>query len=319
MATPDDFVPVAITSRSGLDESVHFGAVVALAADGSLAFAAGNPRAVVYPRSAIKPLQALAMVRAGLSLPSDLLALVCASHDGSPLHVAAVQRVLATAGLGPDALANTASLPSDEEAAHDVVRRGGGPTPLFMNCSGKHSGMLATCVHNGWRHDSDYLSPAHPLQQLITATVDDVCGEPHTHIGIDGCGAPTHAMPLVALARAFRAIATGSAGPAGDEVYAAMRAHPEMVSGERRDVALLMRGIPGLLAKDGAEGVYALALPDGRALAIKIADGGDRARPAVLLAVLRMLGVDVAALVPQLEVPIMGHGHPVGTVRTAVT
>jgi L-asparaginase II len=196
-----------------------------------------------------------------------------------------------------------------------ALKAGGGPAPLFMNCSGKHSGMLATCVHNGWRHDADYLSFDHPLQRAITATVDAVCGEPHAHIGIDGCGAPTHAMPLVALARAFRAIATGAAGPAGDEVYAAMTAHPELVSGERRDVARLMRGVPGLLAKDGAEGVYAVALPDGRALAVKIADGGDRARPAVLVAVLREMGVDVAGLAALLEVPIMGHGYPVGTVR----
>ncbi len=122
-------------------------------------------------------------------------------------------------------------------------------------------------------------------------------------------------MPLIALARAFRTIATGAAGAAGDEVYAAMTGHPEMVGGERRDVTRLMRGLPGLLAKDGADGVYAVALPDGRAVAIKIADGGDRARPAVLLAALGALGVEVGAVAPALEVAIMGHGRQVGTVR----
>jgi L-asparaginase II len=315
MAAPDDFVPLAVTSRSGLDESVHHGAVVALAANGEVAFAAGNPRSIIYPRSATKPMQGLAMVRAGLSLPPELLALVCASHDGAAMHVAGVRRILATAGLWPEALANTPALPVDEEAAQEVLRSGGGPAAIFMNCSGKHSGMLATCVHNGWSHDSEYLAPAHPLQLAITAVVDEVCGEPHAHIGIDGCGAPTHAMPLVALARAYRAIASGAAGPSGDAVYAAMTAHPEMVSGPRRDVARFMRGVPGLLAKDGAEGVYALALPDGRAIALKIADGADRARPAVLLAVLGMVGVDVAGLEQSLQVAIMGHGHQVGTVR----
>ncbi len=315
MASPDDFVPLAVTSRSGLDESVHFGAVVALSADGEVAFAAGNPRSIIYPRSATKPMQGLAMVRAGLSLPPELLALVCASHDGSPMHVAGVRRILATAGLGAEALANTAALPVDEEAARDVVCSGGGPAAIYMNCSGKHSGMIATCVHNGWPHDGSYLANAHPLQQAINAVVDEVCGEPHAHLGVDGCGAPTHAMPLVALARAYRAIAGGAAGPAGDEVYAAMTTYPEMVSGPRRDVARLMRGIPGLLAKDGAEGVYALALPDGRAVALKIADGADRARPAVLLAVLEMLGVNVAELQQTLQVAIMGHGRQVGTVR----
>lgn len=314
MAAPDDFVPVAVTSRNGFDESVHFGAVVALAADGSIAYAAGNPRSLVYPRSATKPLQALAMVRAGLSLPPELLALVCASHDGTPAHVAGVERILATAGLGPEALANTPSLPIDEGSAHALIRAGGAASALTMNCSGKHSGMLATCVHNGWHHD-DYLSVEHPLQQAITATVDEMCGEPHAHIGIDGCGAPAHVVSLVGLARSFRAIASGAAGAHGDEVYAAMTGHPALVGGERRDVTVLMRGLPGLLAKDGAEGVFAAALPDGRAVALKISDGAERARPAVLLAVLRMVGVDVAALERPLQVAIMGHGHKVGTVR----
>ena len=318
MPTPDDFVPVAITSRSGLDESVHFGAVVVLAPNGEVAYSAGNPHAVVYPRSSNKPMQALAMVRAGLRLPPELLALVCASHDGTPAHVAAVHRILASAGLGPEALGNTPSLPVDEAAAHDVVRGGGGPSPVLMNCSGKHSGMLATCVHNGWSHGGDYLAVDHPLQQAITATIDDVCGEPHAHIGIDGCGAPVHAMALVALARGFRSLATGAAGAEGAAVYAAMTSYPEMVGGERRDVTRLMRALPGLLAKDGAEGVYAAALPDGTAIAIKIADGGDRARPAVLLAGLAAAGVDVAAIAPAFEVAIMGHGHPVGTVRAVL-
>ena len=318
MAAPDDFVPVAIASRSGLDESVHFGAVVTLSPDGSVHTAIGNPHAVVYPRSANKPMQAVAMVRAGLQLPPELLALVCASHDGTPVHTAGVLRLLATAGLGPEALANTASLPLDPGAAADVLRGGGGPTPLMMNCSGKHSGMLATCVHRGWSYTDapdGYLAIDHPLQMLMTDTIDELCDEPHAHIGIDGCGAPAHAMSLVGLARAFRTMATGDAGSAGAQVYAAMTAHPELVGGEARDVTRFMRGIPGLLSKDGADGVFAAALPDGRALALKIADGGERARPAVMLAALRSLGVDVAGVARQLEVTILGHGQPVGTVR----
>lgn len=318
MVAPDDFVPVAVVERSGLDESVHFGAVVALAPDGDIAFEVGNPRAVVYPRSSNKPMQALGMVRAGLDLPPELLALVCASHDGTPAHLDAVRRILAGAGLGPEALANTPSLPLDETAAREVLRAGGQPSPLLMNCSGKHSGMLATCVHNGWSHGPEYLSPDHPLQQAITATIDDVCGEPHTHIGVDGCGAPVHAMPLIALARAFRAIATGAAGASGSRIHEAMTTHPQMVGGERRDVTRLMRAVPGLMAKDGADGVYALAMPDGRALAIKIGDGGERVRPAVLLAALTALSVDVAAVAQQMQVPVLGHGHPVGAIRSLV-
>jgi L-asparaginase II len=315
MATVDDFAPIAITSRNDLDESVHFGAVVALGPTGDIEFAVGNPSAVIYPRSSNKPMQAVAMVRAGLQLPPDLLALVCASHDGTPMHLDGARRILAGAGLGVDALANTPSLPLDEVSAQQVLRSGGGRTALQMNCSGKHAGMLATCVLNGWTHDPTYLRVDHPLQRAITDAIDDLCDEPHAHIGVDGCGAPAHAMTLVGLARAFRQIANGGGGVAGDEVYRAMSSHPEMVGGPERDVTMFMRHLPGLMAKDGADGVFAAALPDGRAVALKVADGGDRARPPVMVAALARLGLDVAAVAPLVEERIMGHGRQVGTVR----
>lgn len=315
MPTSDDFAPVAITSRSGFDESVHFGAVVALGPSGAIELAVGNPHAVVFPRSSNKPMQAVAMVRAGLRLPPDLLALVCASHDGTPAHLAAAERILALAGLTAADLANTPSLPLDEQAAEAVLRAGGERTALQMNCSGKHAGMLATCVHNGWAHDPGYLAVDHPLQVAITHTVDELCDEPHAHIGVDGCGAPAHAMSLIGLARAFRSIATGSAGAAGDEVYAAMTSHPEMVGGQRREVTQFMRHVPGLVGKDGADGVFAAATPDGRALAVKVADGAHRATSPVVVATLARLGFDVSAVAPLVEERIMGHGQQVGTVR----
>ena len=319
MARPEDFAPVAITSRSGLDESVHFGAVVALDRDGSVSLAVGRPEAVVYPRSSNKPMQAVAMVRAGLALPPRLLALVCASHDGTPAHTSAALEILATAGLDAAALGNTPGMPLDEAAERDVVRAGGSATPLMMNCSGKHSGMLATCARRGWdAARGEYLRIDHPLQLAITHTIDELTGEPHDHIGIDGCGAPAHAFSLLGLARAFRAIATGEGGTGCADVAAAMTAHPEMVGGEPRDVTQLMRQVPGLMAKDGADGVFAAALPDGRAVALKIADGGDRARPPVMLAALRHLGVDVDAVEPLLEQRVLGHGHQVGVVRAVL-
>ena len=247
MARPDDFVPVAVTSRSGLDESVHFGAVVVLDRDGSVAYSAGNPGTVVYPRSANKPMQAVAMVRAGLRLPPHLLALVCASHDGTPLHTRAALDILATAGLDASALGNTPGMPLDEQAARDVVRAGGGPAPLTMNCSGKHSGMLVTCAVHGWAAAGDgYLRIDHPLQLAITRVIDELADEPHDHIGIDGCGAPAHAFSLLGLARSFRSIATGEGGEGCAEVYAAMSGNPQMVGGEPRDVTVLMRHVPGL-------------------------------------------------------------------------
>jgi L-asparaginase II len=311
----DAYVPVAVTSRSGFDESVHFGAVVALGPSGEVEFAAGDPTVAIYPRSSNKPMQAVAMVRAGLSLPPDLLALVCASHDGTPAHLAAARRILTSAGLDDTALANTADLPLDDDAAEAVLRAGGGRTPLQMNCSGKHSGMVATCVANGWPHDASYLEGLHPLQQAITASIAELAGEQPTHIGVDGCGAPAHVISLVGLARCFRAIATGAAGAAGDEVYTAMTDHPDMVGGERRDVTAFMRLVPGLMAKDGADGVFAAALPDGRAVALKIADGANRARPPLMVAALAALGIDVAEVAPVVAEHIRGHGRVVGEVR----
>ncbi len=231
------------------------------------------------------------------------------------MHIAAVRRILAGCGLNADSLANTAYMPLDLEAQHALIRAGEPATPLLMNCSGKHSGMLATCVHNGWAHDPSYLLVDHPLQRAITATIDELCAEPHAHIGIDGCGAPAHAMSLLGLANAFRAIANGSAGTAGDQVYAAMTGNPVMVGGSKRDVTVFMQQIPGLMAKDGADGVFAAALPDGRAIALKIADGGDRARSPVMVAALRALGIDVSAADPLVQERIMGHGRQVGVVR----
>ncbi len=315
MSRPEAFVPVALTSRSQFAESVHFGAVVALERDGSVAFSAGDPAVAIYPRSANKPLQAVAMVNAGLVLPPDLLALVCASHDGAPMHIEAARRILATVGLDESALLNTADLPLDAASAEVVLRSGGTRTPLQMNCSGKHSGMLATCVVNGWSTET-YLDPSHPLQQAISDDLPGLTGERVGHIGVDGCGAPAHVMSLLGLARAFRHIAIGAARDSGASVYRAMTAHPEMVGGSRRDVTQFMQHVPLLIAKDGAEGVFAAALPDGRVVALKIADGANRARPPVMVAALRMLGVDVSIVAPLVRERIWGHGHEVGEVSS---
>ncbi|MEY2581918.1 MAG: hypothetical protein QOE09_1767 [Ilumatobacteraceae bacterium] len=294
---------------------MHYGAVVGLSANGDIEFAVGDPTASIYPRSSNKPMQAVGMLRAGLELPADLLALVCASHDGTPEHVEVARRILATADLDERLLANTADLPLDRDAAEAVLRSGGGPTPIQMNCSGKHSGMLVTSAVNGWPIDASYLSSDHPLQEAITSTIDELADEQHRHIGVDGCGSPAHVISLLGLARAFRSIATGGAGASGDLVYGAMTGHPVMVGGTVRDVTQFMRHVPGLMAKDGADGVFAAALPDGRAVALKIADGANRARPAVMVAALRALGVDVSAVEPVVTQWILGHARPVGEVR----
>jgi len=302
-------VPVAVAERSGQDESIHTGAVVALDESGVVAWSAGDVDVAVYPRSALKPVQAAAMMAAGLDVGDELLALVCASHDGCPEHVAGVRRILDRAGLDESVLVNTPTWPINEAATDALVRDGAEKSSILQNCSGKHAGMVATAVINGWTTDG-YLEPDHPVQRLILDHVVAVAGGV-THVGIDGCGAPAPVVTLAGLARAVRGLAVS-----GHATHGAMTAHPHLVGGPDRDVTRLMRAVPGLMAKDGAEGVYVAALPDGRAVALKIADGASRARLPVMVAALRSLGVAIDA--DDLAEPVLGHGRPVGHVRSLV-
>ena len=311
---PSQFSPMAVVSRSGVDESVHFGALVALEKNGDIAFTVGDAHAHVFPRSSTKPIQALAMVRNGLDLPVERLALVCSSHNGEAIHQQTALAILASVGLDETALANTASHPSHAGSAREAIRAGVPPSALQMGCSGKHSGMLATCVINGWPVQG-YLEQDHPLQVAITRTVADVTGHEAFAIGIDGCGAPAHVVELVGLARAMRAMAVGEAGESGSRIFAAMSQFPHLVGGSGRDVTKIVSGIPGLFAKDGADAVYAAAMSDGRAVALKMSDGYGRGTPTVLLAALKKLGVDVSGVDASVVETVSGHGKPVGTVR----
>jgi L-asparaginase II len=186
-----------------------------------------------------------------------------------------------------------------------------------MNCSGKHAAMLATCVHNDWPVH-DYLDPAHPLQQRIRDTHVELAGEPVTVTVVDGCGAPQFGISLRGLARAFAALVTAPPGSPPRRVADAMRARPDLVGGTGRDVTRLMSGAPGVLAKDGAEGVYAAALPSGAAVAVKIADGAARARMPVLVAALRRLGLEAHVLDELATHPVLGGGEQVGTLHAAL-
>jgi len=310
----DRYVPVAVVERSGAIESFHTGVMVALRPDGSVAAAVGDPCVVVYPRSSNKPVQATAMVEAGLELPPDLLALACASHSGTAAHLAGVRRVLRDHGLDESNLANTEGLPIGPEALADHLRAGGSASRVTMNCSGKHAAMLATCVVNGWPIDESYLDAAHPLQRRITNVLGRLAGEEPAGIGVDGCGAPAHRLSLLGLARAMSSIVRGET-PAAAQVARAMAAYPEMVGGPGRQVTDLMRAVPGMMAKDGADGVFIAALPGGATVAAKIADGTDRALLLLVAAGLASLGVDVGAFESIWRVPVLGHGHPVGAVR----
>ncbi|MCY7373318.1 MAG: asparaginase [Spirochaetaceae bacterium] len=300
--------------RSGFVEGRHRGSVVALGADGGVVLSAGTPDVPVVPRSSNKPMQAVGMLEAGLDLDGELLALACASHSGESFHLDGVRRILATAGLTEADLRTPPDYPVDETEKLSYVAAGGTPAPLAMNCSGKHAAMLATCVVKGWPTKS-YPEADHPLQVALRATVERLAGEPVVSIGVDGCGAPVFALTLTGLARSFAAIATAPAATPEHRVAMAIRENPTWLGGTRRDVSRLVAGVEGLIAKDGAEGVYAAALPDGRAVALKIDDGGQRARPPVMVAALRALGVDAPVLDELAEHVLLGGGVPVGTVR----
>jgi L-asparaginase II len=301
--------------RSGFVESRHRGAVAALAADGTFAFTAGSANTPVFPRSANKPLQAAAMLRAGLPLDGELLALAAASHSGEDFHARGVHDILDLAGLTADDLGCPAALPLDEPTARRLIRQSDAPESRSrMNCSGKHAAMLVTCIANDWPTES-YLDPEHPLQRRIRKTIEELAREPVAAIGVDGCGAPPFALTLAGVARAFRALVLAEPGTPERKLADAMRKFPEWTSGTHRDENRLMGSIPGLLLKGGAEGVDAFALPDGSAAALKIEDGNARARTPVTVAILTALGAqppaDLAATV------VKGGGYPVGEIRPA--
>ncbi|HEV7626564.1 MAG TPA: asparaginase, partial [Streptomyces sp.] len=227
-------------------------------------------------------------------------------------------------GLTESHLQCPPELPVDhEEAERALVAAGaegqgpdGARSRLAMNCSGKHAAMLALCAAKGWPLDT-YLDPQHPLQQLIAETLESLSGDPVSHVGTDGCGAPLMAISLTGLARAFRAIALAPPDSPEGRVAEAMRAHPEFVAGTRRSDTWLMRELPGVVAKVGAECVQAVAFPDGRALAFKIYDGGNRALGPVLARTLATLGVDSPVLDRIADSPLIGGGERVGEVRAA--
>jgi len=306
--------PVAHLIRGGLVEGLHYGSVVVLGADGQVRFQLGDIEAAFYPRSALKPVQAAAMVRAGLPLDGELLSLAAASHSGEERHLDGTRRILELAGLTEDRLRNVPDMPYGPAVGDAWVREGRGPSRLAQNCSGKHAAMLYTCVLNDWPLES-YLDPSHPLQRAIAEIVEDLTGQRIAGVTVDGCGAPLFSVSLHGLARAAARITTAVAGTPEARVADAMRSYPQMASGAGRDVAALMEAVPGLLAKDGFEGVEVAALPDGRAVAVKIADGANRARVPVAAAALAWAGVDPGLLVEFQGEALLGGGQAVGCVR----
>ncbi|NUK38325.1 asparaginase [Streptomyces lunaelactis] len=316
MSTSTTAIPPVLAEvvRSGFVEGHHRGSLVVLAADGSVELALGDPAAPVFPRSSNKPMQAAAVVRAGLDLSGERLALAAASHSGEAFHLDLVRKLLAEHALTADELQTPPDLPLDPAEAETYLAAGRVRDKVTMNCSGKHAAMLAACALNGWDR-AGYLDPAHPLQQLVHSVVEDASGERVTAVGTDGCGAPLMAISLTGLARAFRHFVLAEPGSAERRVADAMRAHPEYVAGTRRPDTWLMREVPGTLSKMGAEAVQAVALADGRALAFKVHDGSARALGPVLARSLELLGVDSPVVGRIGHAPLLGGSAEVGEIR----
>lgn len=302
--------PIAAVWRGGILEGVHSGHLRVENAAGDVVLARGED-VEIFPRSSLKPFQALAALEVGAQVSDEQLALMCASHAGTPEHVAVADSILESVGLDRTDLQNTPDLPLDQDAAHAVIAAGGEAAPVLQNCSGKHAGMLAACKAAGWDAET-YLDPEHPLQQAIAAKLEELTGGP-VNWSVDGCGAPTATTTLSGLARAIRALATAEEGTREHRIVRAMRAYPHLVSGHGKFDTLAMQNVPGLIAKGGAEGVLMAALPEGSTIIGKISDGNHRGNTPAFVAAIEALGVE-ADLCWATEV-VRGHGRPVGSVE----
>ena len=317
--------PVAVEAlRGGRVESRHRVSAVVVDDQDRIIASAGDVDQPIYPRSAIKPLQALPVIESGAADEFDLspeeLALACASHGGEPMHVERVAAWLARLGLGEPDLTCGPHLPLHQPNAEALIAAGSKPTRLHNNCSGKHTGMLSTALHAG-EPTRGYLDPEHPVQRRIEAVLQRMTGGAVVSgPAVDGCGAPTWQIPMRAVALAAARLGSDE-GIAATRVREAMTHHPELVAGTGRCCTAIMRHGRGILAKTGAEGVYLAAIPAKRlGLALKVEDGATRAAEVAVLDVLDRLGAfDSAArdaLAEQMQPTLRNHaGAEVGRVR----
>lgn len=314
--TIDAAVELAVLERSGFIESRHVGAAVVVAPSGDVIVELGDAGAPVFPRSSLKPFQALAIREAGVHLDPLQTALSMASHGGTPRHVEVVLDILQSASLDESALGCPEDWPGDRAARDAVVRAGGGARRVYMNCSGKHAAMLLACVQQGWS-TSDYLDPSHPLQVRIRELIERETGESIVASGVDGCGAPVHAISLRALARGVSHIARGDT-PDAEWLVDSVLANGWAVDSPDEQNTLVIDHLH-LFAKLGAEGVMVMSTRSGVAVALKILDGSLRAAAIVALELLVRAGAvardDVDTLVGRFDLAVLGGGLPVGTIR----
>jgi L-asparaginase II len=309
---------LAEVTRNGFVECRHYGSVAVVGPSGEVCFAAGEPDRQIFGRSANKMMQAVAMLRAGLQVTGEQLALATASHSGGAAHLSVVHSILKEANLSPGALQNTPMAPLGKPEYDQFIVDRQEVSALTMNCSGKHAAMLSTCVRCDWELDS-YLANDHPLQVRITETIEEFTGDLPEGIGVDGCGAPAHRVSVVGLARSLARMTVADATSPEGRVIDAIRAYPALVGGHGRDVTEFLFAAPGWVGKDGADGVMVLASPDGFSVAVKIVDGAERPRIPVAIAALEQAGVPVPTLPDTIRRPlVLGGGKPVGDVHAAI-
>jgi L-asparaginase II len=326
--------PVAVLVRRGdRVESAHRVAYAVADPAGALLRHEGDVGRPVFPRSAVKPLQAVALIESGaaerFAVSEPELALACASHGGEPMHTEIVAAWLARIGLDPSALECGAHPPSHEPTARRLIAERRSPSPLHNNCSGKHAGMLTLALHLG-APIAGYIAPDHPVQQRIGTVLAAMSGTSLAPPAVDGCGIPTHPLPLADLATAMARLADPGPDPADApgraeacaRIRAAMAAHPLLVAGTGRACSLVMAAAPDVLVKTGAEGVYVAALPGRKlGLALKVADGASRAAVVALLALLAKLGAlhPGASALGDLAAPALRNhaGRVVGRIEPA--
>lgn len=303
------FEPLLELTRGEWVESRHFGALAVADAEGRLLASVGDPHAVVFLRSSAKPFQALSLIESGAGdaygfTPREI-SVACASHMGAAIHLEAVRGMQAKAGLTENDLGCGAHWPDDADEHARLIHAHAQPTPLYNNCSGKHTGMLAQAKHRGWPLEN-YLAFEHPLQQTILRDFAELCevAPEDVPLGVDGCSAPNFAVPLVNAATAFARLANPVGLPSAREralraIFHAMNTEPEMVQGPGGFDTELMRAMPGaLIIKRGAEGYTGVAIAPGvvgagspaLGLVFKVMDGSARATPLIALEALRQLG-----------------------------
>jgi L-asparaginase II len=305
--------------RGAMVESVHRGAVAVVDAAGKVARSLGDVDRLVYPRSALKPIQALPLIETGaadgVGLGFEELALACASHRGEPMHIEKVAAWLTKIGLGEADLECGVHPPRHEASYAALLRAGGAPSQLHNNCSGKHAGFLTTAL---WLREPThgYIEADHPVQRRVAETVGEMAGLDLSRAprGRDGCGIPVIALPLRALATAMARLADPSGlsekrRAAAQRLLDAMAAAPLLVDGTAGMTATLMAAGASVRLKPGAEGVFAAALPSlGLGVALKIDDGGARAAELAMATVLARLGCFTAearsAAAPFLQSPL---------------